>query len=826
MGILLQDLRYGLRMLVKTPGFTVVALITLALGIGANTAVFSLVNTILLRPAPFENADRLVRVFRQAPDGNETRVFSYLDYIEYRDRSDVFDEMTAYSLMPMSVGKGDGNEMRIGQIVTGNYFDTLGVKAIQGRVLNAGDDETPGMHPVTVISYSYWQRTFGGEADTVGKTITISGHPFTIVGVAPKGFAGVIPIPSPELWTPMAMIGQVRPEEQNRLAERGAGMFLVSGRLKSGLPLAQARAQLAVTASQLKSVDPERYEEEDVVLLPMTGIIAMTPAMHRKALAVSALVMSMVGLVLVVACANVTNLALARSETRRKEIGIRSALGAGGLRLVRQLVTENLMLALLGGTVGLALSFWTLDFLVACLPELPWGITMNMDVSVDWRILMFTLVASVSTGLLFGLAPALGAAKPELVRALKADMGSGGFGFKRSRLRSFLVVGQIAVSLVLLISAGLFVRSLRHAHSIDPGFEHENVLAISLDFGARDYDEASTRTFSEQLLEGTRALSGVASASMETCPPLVGYTVALSSEQFWIEGRPFKDPDDEGVSVFHSEISTDNFKTLGIPLLRGRDFTEQDTAGSPRVVIVNKAFADRYWPGEDPVGKRISSEGAGGPYEHVVGVVKTVKHMFIGEDPRPYIYRAQSQNYRPSFNMLLVRTSGNPTAVLSPVCDVIRQLDPNMSPMGTLVLSEMISFALLPARFAAGLFGLIGMLALLLASVGLYGVMSYTIGRRTREIGIRMALGAQDSDVVRLVLKQGLTLTVIGLSVGLAISFAATRVLSTLLYEIGADDPATFGSVSLILAIVALLACYIPARRATRVDPMVALRCE
>jgi predicted permease len=552
----------------------------------------------------------------------------------------------------------------------------------------------------------------------------------------------------------------------------------------------------------------------------------MTPAMRRKALAVSALVMAMVGLVLLVACANVTNLALARAETRRKEIGIRSALGASGLRLVRQLLTENLMLALLGGAAGLALSFWTLNLLVACLPELPWGITMNMDVGIDWRILMFTLVASVSTGLLFGLAPALGAAKPELARALKADVGSGGLGFKRSRLRSFLVVGQIAVSLMLLISAGLFVRSLRHAHSIDPGFEHENVLAISLDFGARDNDEASTRTFSEQLLEGTRALPGVASASMETCPPLVGYTVALSSEQFWIEGRPFKDPDDEGVSVFYSEISTDNFKTLGIPLLRGRDFTEQDTAGSPGVVIVNKAFADRYWPGQDPVGMRISSEGAGGPYEHVVGVVKTVKHMFIGEEPRPYIYRAQLQSYRSSFNMLLVRTTGNPTAVVSPVREVIRQLDPNISPMGTLALSEMISLALLPARFAAVLFGLFGMLALLMASVGLYGVMSYTIGRRTREIGIRMALGAQDSDVVHLVLKQGLTLTVIGLSVGLAISFAGTRVLSPLLYEIGVDDPATIGSVSLILAIVALLACYIPARRATKVDPMVALRHE
>ncbi len=820
---MLQDVRFAVRVLAKSPGFVLITTITLGLAIGANTAMFSLVNTAIFGPLPFDDGDRFVRVFRQAGDEGDLRMFSYLDYCEYRDRSDVFDELIACSFLPFSVGTGDTNETRFGQIVSGNYFTALGVGAAYGRMLTPEDDRTPGAHAVVVISYAYWQRVYGGRAGVVGEMVTLSGHPFTIVGIALKGFAGAFPIPSPDLWVPISMLGEVRPSATDQLADRSQDFLWGIGKLRRGLKLSEAQARLDVTASQLKAIDAEHYEDEAVVVVPAEGVIPMTPGMRRIAMALSALVMSMVGLVLIVGCANVANLLLARSTARRRELGIRLALGASRFRVVRQLLTESVLLGLLGGGAGLLLAVWTVNLLIGCLPELPYGVTLDLHVGVDHRVLGFTAVVSVLTGIVFGLVPALAMTSRGLAVALKDAGGASGLGVRRSRLHSTLVVAQVAVSLVLLIGAGLFVRSLINAHAIEPGFDHRHVLSVALDLGARGYDRAASARFYEQLLTRTRGLPGVTSASVEECPPL---SMAMSSRAFWIEGRPFTNPQDETVSVACGRISSDNFKTLGIPLLRGHDFAERDAGDSPGAAIVNRAFADRYWPEQDPIGKRISTEGAEGPYLEVVGVAKTVKYWLIGEEPRPYIYLRISEDRAPDLATLLVRTTGDPMAVLPAVREVIHKLDSDMSPWSAQPMTSLMSFAVLPAKFAAVLFGLLGLLALVLASAGLYGVMSYAVTQRTHEIGVRMAIGAERGDVVRLVLRRGFRLTAVGLAIGLVIAVVSSHVLSSLLYDISTTDAMTFACVSLVLLGVSLLSSYVPARRAARVNPIVALRYE
>jgi putative ABC transport system permease protein len=823
MDTLLRDFRYAIRTLAKSPGFALAAIATLALTIGVNTAVFSVVNEVVLKPLPFEDSDRLVWFVRESEDGREVGSISYPDYLEYRDRSEAFEELTAFSFLPLSTGSGDGSEIRWGQIVTGNYFAAFGVRAAHGRMLTVDDDVRPGGHPVVVVSHRYWQRARGGRPDVVGETVLIGGHPFTIVGIAPKGFAGAFPVPAPDLWVPMMMLEQARPEFSDELTDRRAGFLWVFGRLKPELSLPQTQAALAVTSSQLELADPDHYAGETASVYPSNGIIPMTPEMRRTALALSMLVMASVGLVLLVGCANVANLLLSRSTTRRREFGIRLALGAPRGRVVRQLLTEGFLLASIGGVVGLLLAVWSMDLIVAVLPQLPLNLSLELDFGIDGSVLAFTALVSLLAVLLFGLVPALASTRGDLFFSLKDEGGAHQSGWRRSRMRSALVVGQVAVSLVLLIGAALFMRSLLRAHAIDPGFRHEEVLAVTLDLGARGYDDASSKAFHDRLLERARTLPGTASASIDTNPPLgLGFSIG----EVWIEDRAYADPNAEGASVANSTVSDGSFRTLSIPLLRGRDFGPQDTETAPKVVIVNEAFADRFWPGQDPLGKRISDDSARGPYMEVVGVVRTAKYWLIGEEPRPFVYLPLAQQRRALIAVLMVRTDGDPLAALPGVRAILQELDPDLTPWQTSRLTEMIGFALLPARFAAAAFGMFGVLALLLASVGLYGVMSYMVAQRTREVGVRVAIGAQRSDVLKLVLRQGLTLTAIGLGIGLVVAFACTRVLSGLLYEISAVDPVTFAGVSLLLVVIAMLACYIPARRATKIDPVVALRYE
>jgi len=807
-------------MLVRSPGFTLFVVVTLGLAIGLNTAVFSLVNAILFRRLPFEDSERIVTLDRRGFDD----FFSYPDYTEYRDRSEVFEPISAWSYAPISVGRGETTELRFGQIVTGDFFRTLAVDAELGRMLSPEDDVVEGGHPVAVLSYPYWTRTYGGSSDVLGQVVRLNGHPFRIIGVAPEGFVGAVPAFTPDVWVPMMMQPQIMSDLGVRLHSREGGWLQVIGRLKRGVSLEQASANVEHVASLLVEVDAERYRDESAFLTRPSGIGLPSEA-RPMALGLSVVIMSMVGLVLLVACANVANLLLARSTARRGEIAIRRALGAGRVRILGQLITESGLLALLAGAAGLLFAVWGLGLAEMLLPELPYNMSLATDFGLDGRVFGFAVVATMLTGLTFGLAPALHVTSSNVAPALKDDAGARGTGARHSRLRGALVVAQVAVSLVLLISAGLFVRSLRSTKAIDPGFDHEDVLAVSLAFSLHDDGSEAEGAFYEHLLERVRAIPTVESASIDQCIPL-GFT--FSSNNYWIEGRPPRlddNGDEDPDSAFNSIVSEGDFETLGIPLLRGRDFSELDGPDAPRVVIVNRALADRNWPGESALGKKISLEGPDGPYMEIVGVASTVKYVFIGERPRPIFYLPFRQNYDPNMN-LLVRSAGDPMALLPSVRSIIRDLNPDVSPADTRILSGWIGYALLPARLAAMLFGLLGGLAVIIASLGLYGVMAYTVGQRTREIGIRVALGAERGDVLRLILRQGLVLTLVGLGLGLVAAFAGTRVLSVLLYDVSAVDPITFVGVSILLLTVATLACYVPARRATQVDPIVALRYE
>ncbi len=823
MRTLLQDLRYSIRLLAKAPGFTVATVATLALAIGVNTAMFSLINTIVLAPLPFDNADRLVRVFRDSPDDDPFSAFSYPDYLEYRDRNEAFEELVVYSFMPASVETNEGAESVFGQIVTGNYFTTLGVSAQQGRLLTPEDDLTPGGHPVVVVSDRYWQRAMGGAPDAVGATLTMSGHAFTVVGVAPKGFAGAMPVPTPDLWMPMMMLEQIRPDWKGYLQERHHGFLWAMGRLKPEVTIEQAQASLNVMCAQFTDIDAERYENESVTLMPSDGVVPLTPGMRQTALAISTLVMAMVGLVLIVGCANVANLLLARATVRRREIGIRVAIGAPGHRILRQMLTESVLLALMGGAAGMLLAVLVMNLVAASIPALPFNIALDLNFGIDTRVLLFTGIVSMLAGVVFGIFPALGARKVDPVTAIKDDGGAGRFEFKRSRVRNTLVVAQVASSLVLLIVAGLFMRSLLQSNAMDPGFEHEQVLAVMYDIGTQGYDEAQSIEFSQQMLNRVRGLPGVEAAGIDDCPPLA---MVMSSSPFWIEGRPYDHEDDETISTSRSVVSDGSFDALDIPLLRGRDFNERDMAVAPQVAIVNQAFVDRHWADADPIGKRISRAGVEGPFIEIVGVVATAKYRLPGEDPLPYVYLPITQIPVDSMATLLIRTSGAPETLIGPVRGVIHDLDPNMPLTNTTRLTDLIAFVLLPAKLAAVGFGMFGLLALLLATVGLYAVMSFTVSQRTREIGVRIALGARHGNVLGHVMKQGLRLTAIGVVIGLMFAWAGTRVLGSLLYQTSTADRVTFIGISLFLALIALIACYLPARRATRINPMVALRCE
>ncbi|MEK6281432.1 MAG: ABC transporter permease [Acidobacteriota bacterium] len=817
MKTLFQDLQYGLRMLWKSPAFTVVAIVSLALGIGLNTAIFSLVNVLLIRAVPVvKEQDRVM--WLRAP-------VSYPDYIDYRDQTQSFDGMAAITgTSEFSLTQGGEPELINGEYVTENYFDVLGVGAFKGRSFDKSEGQTPT--PVVVVSEHLWRTRFNSDEGIIGRQVSLNGLGFTVVGVAPEKFIGTEVGLNRELWIPLAMQPVLNPPEAaraadpgaNRLQSRNSHWLAVFARLKPSVSREQASSELTTVARQVAETHNGKVSAEtlrSVQLLRMSG--GMDPRDQEEALPLAGIVMAVVALVLLIACVNIASLLVARAAGRRRETAIRQALGATRPRLVRQWLTESVMLGIAGGALGLLLALWANQLLISYLQTTPLA---SVDLGLDWRVLAFTVGISVTTGIVFGLAPALQASRVDIVTALKSEDAQRA-GSRRSRLRTVFVTAQVTLSVVLLVGAGLFIRSLQSANTIDPGFRVERALTVPINLGLLRYKEAEGENFYRSLLARVEAQPGVERASLVRFSQL-GFSYA----QFQVFKEGSHDPQtDEGISVGFNVVGPNFFKTMETPLVRGREFTEADRKGAPGIVVLNETLAGTLWPGEDALGKRVSVEGPKGPFLEVVGVARDSKYRSLGESPRPYVYQPSLQSYDPRMT-LVVRTRGEPQSVTAAVREQIRALDANLPVADVQTLKDQLDLSLFPSRVAAWTLGGFGVLALLLAAIGIYGVVSYSVAQRTREIGVRMALGARERDVLGLVLGEVLFVIAVGLAVGLLFAFAATRAIAGFLYGVGATDPLTFAGVPLLLGLVALVASYIPARRATKVDPLVALRYE
>ena len=833
MDSLIKDIRYAVRGLLKRPGFTAIAVLTLALGIGANTAIFSVVNATLLRIPPVTDPDRLVYVFN-GPTGS---VFSYPDYATLRDQNSVFDGLIAWGGISASLNSNDQTDLVTGAIVSGNFFDVIGVHAQLGRVITTEDDKTPGAHPVAVISQGLWQTRFAGDANIVGRQLVLNGNNFTVIGVLPAGFDGLQLGITRDLYVPMMMQATMRPPRAGYSGElnpdllqvRGNRWLLSVGRLKPGVSPAQAQNSLALITKQLEEAYPKSNRGRGISLTSFRE--SDDPASRQQFSSVAQLLMGVVGVVLLIACANVANLLLARSSARTKEIAVRLAIGATRWRIVRQLLTEGVLLATCGGAAGLLLAWWTARTLSAAPP--PTGaLPINPQFSLDRRVLLFTFGLSLIAGIVFGLAPALRASRPALIPALKDDAAA---FFERSRMfgvRNLLVITQVALSVVLLIAAGLFLRSLRQTQKIDPGFSAEKIVTLPLNINLLRYTKPQGREFYSQVTERVEAIPGVESASLARIAAVSGNS---SIRSLLIEGRAGSDnqfrSDNSGPtpvddqSVSSNVIGPRYFQTMGIALLQGRDFNAQDTEDHPRVVIVNEAFVRRHFPNEDVLGRRLSFNGPEGPWREIVGVVRSSKYVSLVEPPTPVAYVSLQQNHETGMT-LHVRTTIDPSTVAGAIRNEVQALEKNLPLGNPELMSERVRNSLYAARMGALLLAGFGGLALLLASIGLYGVMSFAVSRRTRELGIRVALGARPGNVFQLVLRQGMMLVVVGLGIGLVAAWMVTRLLASFLYGVSTTDVLTFTAIPVLLAAVALVACYLPARRATKVDPLVALRYE
>jgi predicted permease len=811
-----RDIRYAFRNLIKRPAFSLIALATLALGIGANTAIFSLVNTVLLRPLPVPEPDQIVSVAVRGKN-DSMLAFSHPNYKDFRDRNQVLSGLLAYRFVPLSLSRAGANERIWGYEVSGNYFDVLGVQAIKGRTFLAEEDRTLLSHPVIVISHASWQRRFGGDPNIVGKEVLINNHPFQIIGVAPQGFQGTEVVYTPELWVPISMMGWIEPGSE-WLESRNAANFFGIGRLKDGVSEAQAEASLNLLAQELAREYPDSNEGQSITITPPGFII---PDLRGSVVSFTWILMAAVSLVLLITCTNLAGLLLARAADRRKEIAIRLSLGADRRRLIRQLLTENILLSLMGGAFGFWVSLWMIRLLLALKP--PIDFPLSVELGVDWRVLLFTLAVSMVTGAIFGLAPALQATRTTLTTALKETSAQG--GYSRSRIRSTLVVAQLAFSLMILIAAGLVARSLVQLQSMNPGFDAQNALSLSFDLGLQGYDESKGSDFLRQAVERVESLPGVKSAAVASNIPL---SLNYSSNNIYIEGHAPERGTNLPVSMTGS-VTPKYFKTMGTPIIEGREFTEHDKKESQQVVVVNETFVRRIIPeaksSAEALNRRVSFNGTKGPYSLIIGVAKDGKYFNISEEPRSFIWTAMSQDYA-NGGALIIRTEGPPEATIAAARDAIRSLDQNLPIFDVKTLEEHMRFALFPARVAAVVLVAFGFVALTLAAIGIYGVTAYSVSQRTREIGIRIALGAQWGDVLRMVLRNAVKLTVIGVVLGLLGAFLLTRALSSLLTGVSATDPMTFAIVSLLLIAVALIASYLPARRATKVDPLAALRYE
>ena len=815
-----RDLQYGVRLLLKNPGFALVAVMTLTLGIGANTAIFSLVDELLVRPLPVAHPEQLANLSVASKHGFDLG-FSRPAYLDYRDRNDVFSGLIAIHNTAVSFRAGDQTERIDATLVTGNYFSVLGVDMALGRGFLPEEDETPNTHPVAVISYQMWKKRFNADPKTIDKTMSLNGHEFTIVGVAPAEFSGTDRGYAPELYIPTMMLAQAAPSMGDDTVSSRKYMWLtMSGRLKPGVTLQQAEAAMTALFEEISGPRASGLLA-GARMVAKDGRRGDTGRVNDLSFPLK-LLMAVVGLVLLIACANVANLLLARATARQKEIAVRVAVGASRSQIIRQMLTEGLLLSLIGASGGLLLALWLTDLLRTYAPPNNAG-NVAFDAKLNLRVLGFALALSLLTTLIFGLAPALSASRLDLVPSLKDDAGSRGWNPRRLRLKNVLVIAQVALCFVVLVSAGLCLRSLHNLNTIDAGFDTTKVFVMSVDPGSNGYDEPRGRTFYGELGPRVASLPGVESVSLALLVPLGGGSMIRLFDK--LEG--YQAQPGETFTIPYNIVDENYFKTMGVPLIAGRSFGRQDNTAGPLVAVVNEAMVRKYWADTNPIGKHIDLSGPNNPLKapEVVGVVRDSKYRDLTEEPEPAFFLPLAQEYAPQI-ALHVRTAAAAGALIPAVRREVQALDANLPVFSVTTLEEQKSRSLYTQRMVANLLTAFGLLALTLAAVGIYGLMAYSVNRRTREIGLRMALGARAGNIMSLVLRQGMTLIVIGVVVGLGGAFAATRVLQSFLFGVSTSDLTTFGTIAFGLIAVAWSACYIPARRAARVDPMVALRYE
>lgn len=814
MNDVIRDLRYSFRMLAKSPVFTVAAVLTLALGIGLNAATFSAVHGILLRPlAGVERPEELVQIYRKWP-GIEYGSNSIPHYQDLRDRTgDAFDNVAAWYFAPMSLSADGRSERIMGMLVSANFFQTYGVRPLHGRAFHPTEEATdPGAHPVAILGHGFWQTRFGADPDVVGQSVILNGSPFQIVGVAPPDFRGPVNFAAVPVFVPLMMQMTIDPG-LNRIEARGNNMMNAIGRLRDGATLERAQAVVDAALVQLQEELPDFYANQEGTTLVLQNEAGIHPSFRSAQVGMSTVMMAVVSLLLLIACVNVANLFLARARERRREMGVRLSLGAGRGRIVQQLLTESLVFGAVAGLAGLGLAQVAIGFLADFRPPVdgPWAFAVEMDDTV----LLFTLAISLAAGFLFGLAPALQATRPETISAVKGE-SAGGAG--RSRMSSGLVVLQMALSLLLLISSGLFLRSLQGATEIDPGFEEPAHLVLaSLDPGLQGYDEPRARDFYDRLQREVGALPGVTSVGLSTALPL---GLSNSDRGVGIPGYEFAEG--ERSSLNYAIVSEGYLETMGVEVVEGRTLEATDDEAGPPVIVVNRRFAERFWPDEPAVGKVVQTAGE---ERTVVGVVETGKYRSLGEEPTEFMYLPHRELFRTDMT-LVARTPADPQAALQAVRRIVLEADADMPLFDVRTMEDHMGIALLPARLGGAVLGLFGLLGLTLAAVGVYGVMTYSVSQRKRELGIRVALGADRGRVVRFVLGEGLRLTLTGAALGLAGAFAASRLVAGLLYNVDALDPVAFVGVPTVLVGVAALAVYLPARRAARVEPMRALKTD
>ncbi len=825
MNSLWKDARYAARVLAKSPGFTLVVVLSLALGIGANTAIFSLVNAYFLRPMPVDHPDRLEAVYLTSPArwGRDIGNFSYPDLLDYRQADSGFSDLMGSSGLPLTMTDGEKPELIWGEIVTGNYFSGLGVHPALGRGFLPEEDRAPGEHPVCVLNYNFWRKHFQSDPNIAGKSIQINSHPFTIVGVAPHGFIGTRLFTFiPDVWVPLAMQQTIAPEYGNYRDGRDKRWIELRGRLKPGVTREQATAAMNVVARQLARQYPQTNQDIRVNMVP--GGTRTQPVFVALGLisATTAIMFGAVGLVLLIACTNVANLMLARAAGRAREMAIRVAVGATRVRLVRQLLTESLLLSLLGAALGIVLALGFNNLLSGFYPTLDFQTAdLEYEMQVDPRMFIFSFLLSLVTTILFGLAPALRASKVDQAAAMKGANAAPIGGLPGLTRGNALVMAQVALSCVLLVSGGLFLRSMQFAHNVSPGFDRTGLEMFSVDLGLQGYDEQRGRQFQKALLQRLGSLPKVESVSLAYPLPLDAYDESTSVR---VEGYVPRSGKEENISGL-SRVGPRYFETMGTRLVAGRGIDERDTESSPPVAVINETMARRYWqPDGNALGRRFAIK-KDGPWIEVVGIAKDGKYMTFGESPTPYIFLPQAQHYKGRV-AFIVRSKESSDSLVPAIRHEVRSLDASLPIFGVRTMPQFLNRIVSVYDMGASLIGTFGVISLLLAAVGIYGVLHFAVTRSTREIGIRMALGAASGDVVGLILGRSMAFVGVGLVLGIGGAFAVTRLTGSLLAGVGPTDPLTFAAVALVFGLVALLACAIPARRASRVDPMVAVRYE